>query len=88
MKDGEEKWVEQTPPASILASGIGVLSISTWLDQIIQSRLEMVVYGRDGGESKCPATNFTGIAVDSNRVDRLVEKSVLASTIRKSYQKG
>ena len=27
-------WVEQTPPASILASGIGVLSIGTWLDQI------------------------------------------------------
>ena len=27
-------WVEQTPPASILASGIGVFSISTWLDQI------------------------------------------------------
>jgi len=26
--------VEQTPPASILASGIGVLSVSTWLDQI------------------------------------------------------
>ena len=27
-------WVEQTPPASILASGIGVLSIRTWLDRI------------------------------------------------------
>jgi hypothetical protein len=27
-------WVDQTPAASILASGIGVLSIRTWLDQI------------------------------------------------------
>ena len=27
-------WVDQTPPASILASGIGVLSIGDWLDQI------------------------------------------------------
>ena len=27
-------WVEQTPPASILASGIGVLLISTWLGRI------------------------------------------------------
>jgi len=27
-------WVERTRPASILASGIGVVSINTWLDQI------------------------------------------------------
>ena len=27
-------WVEQTPPVHILASGIGVLSINTWLHQI------------------------------------------------------
>jgi hypothetical protein len=37
-KDGNSavhlSWVEQTPPALILASGIEVLSISTWLDQI------------------------------------------------------
>ena len=27
-------WVEQTPPASTLLSGIGVLSISIWLEPI------------------------------------------------------
>ena len=27
-------WVDQAPPASILAPAIGILSIRTWLDQI------------------------------------------------------
>jgi hypothetical protein len=69
-------WVEQTPPASILASGIGVLSISTWLEQISRVAL-IVVYGGDEVGSKRPATNSPGIAVDSNQFDCLAEKSGL-----------
>ena len=33
----------------------------------------------DGLESNRPATNFPGIAVDANRVNRLVEKSGLGA---------
>ena len=36
---------------------------------------EMVAYGGVGVESNRPATNFPGISVDSNRFNRLVEKS-------------
>ena len=32
--------------------------------------------GGDGGESNRPATNFPGIAVDSNRLDRVVDRNV------------
>ena len=37
----------------------------------------MVVYGGVGVESNRPATNSPGIPVDSNRVNRLVEKNGL-----------
>jgi len=36
LQPTRSSWVEQTRPASILASGIGVLSISTWHDQMLK----------------------------------------------------
>ena len=38
----------------------------------------------DGLESNRPATNFPGISVDSNRFDRLVDKSGLGVAPRRS----
>ena len=40
----------------------------------------------DWGESNRPIANFLGFSMGSNKVDLLVEKIGLASTIRKSYQ--
>ena len=37
----------------------------------------------DGVESNRPATNFPGVSVDSNRLDRLVEKSGLGVKLRR-----
>ena len=37
----------------------------------------------DGLESNRPATNFPGISVDSNRFDRLIEKSGLGVAPRR-----
>jgi len=30
-------WVEQSPPAATLGSGISVLGVNSWLDRLIQA---------------------------------------------------
>jgi hypothetical protein len=46
------------------------------------------VFAGNGGESKCPVINFPGMPVDSYRVDYLVEKSGVASTVIKTLKQG
>ena len=51
-----------------------VLGINTFLGSIMSP--DAVFLGGDGVEANRPATNFPGIAVDSNRFDRVVDRNV------------
>ena len=73
-------WVEQTPFASTLASGICVLSIGTWLDQI--SRVAwFVVCGGDG-----VGLNLLSRKLERGDTEREKEAIQLRERVEKGYR--